>query len=295
VTESEENIRAFREWQLERELTARQQISRGCGLALIDLTSILEERHAVLDRGVDPLGIVLVAFAARGRRLLRAAYQLLDGGASTEAVPLLRVLSEYLIVGRWLVKHSDRLDAWAMADHDRRDLVITRVIRELGDEDEETKAALEEQLEELRTSRKRWVQERGEPTGQLLNVEQMAAEVGLGLAYQLAYRTQSEADVHATTLAVDNCYERIEGDRLRLLPRPRHALDAYDQYELGAHMLRDLLATTNDHVRSFLWTSGIEGTTAALNAARESDPRTAADPIQHVVSRSEKTGEAESA
>jgi hypothetical protein len=78
------------------------------------------------------------------------------------------------------------------------------------------------------------------------------------------------------------------------LPRPRHALDAYDQYELGAHTLRDLLATTNDHVRSFLWASGIEGITAALNAARASDPRTAADPIEHLVSRSEESGETES-
>ena len=83
----DEAVLAFTKLQLERELNARQQVARGAGLALIELSAILEEQHAILDRSVDPLGIVLVAYAARGRRLLRAAYRLLDAGDVAEAVP----------------------------------------------------------------------------------------------------------------------------------------------------------------------------------------------------------------
>ena len=70
---------------------------------------------------------VLIAFAARGRRLLRAGYRLLDAGDTPEAVPLLRVMSEYLIVGLWLKQHPDRLDAWALVDQANRDFVVPRL------------------------------------------------------------------------------------------------------------------------------------------------------------------------
>jgi hypothetical protein len=73
-------------------------LPRGCGLALIELTSILEEEDAVLDRSIDPLGVALVAYAARGRRLLRSAYRLLDANEAPEAVPLLRIVMELYFV-----------------------------------------------------------------------------------------------------------------------------------------------------------------------------------------------------
>ena len=283
----DQDVLAFAEWQLEKEMGARQTLARGAGFALIQLSSILEEQQAILDRSVDPLGIVLVAYAARGRRLLRAAYRLLDAGDAAEAVPLLRTISEYLVVARWLLEHPDRLPAWALADHDKRDFVISQVMRELPDGDSETNAALQRQRDDLRESRERWLTERGQPEGDVLSVEQMAAQIGLGFAYQLAYRTQSQSDVHATTVAADSCYERMPDGRLRLLPAPQHALRGYDQYELGAHMLRDLLATTNQHVRSFLWATGLDGITAALNTMRESDPRKYTDPARHIIESTE--------
>lgn len=294
--DNEGEVLAFAQWQLERELSARQKVARGAGLALIELTGILEEEHATLDPSVDPLGIVLVAYAARGRRLLRSAYRLLDAGELAEAVPLLRVISEYLVVGRWLLQHPDRLEAWALADLDKRDYIIGQVMAELTDgEDSETVGALQEQRDELREGRERWLTERGQPKGDVVNVEQMAAQIGLGFAYQLAYRTQSQVDVHATTVAVDSCYERLPDGRLRLLPAPVHALSSYDQYEIGAHMLRDLLATTNAHVRSFLWTTGLDGITAALNSLRESDPRKYAEPGRHIVQSSEAVDDSDEA
>lgn len=270
-------VEAFARFQLEREISARERIARASGFALLELTSILDEPEAVLAGGVDPLGIVLVGFTVRGRRLLRSMYRLLDAGEASEAVPLLRTISEYLIVGRWLSEHPDRLGDWAMADHDRRDYVIAEVMRELGDEDPETTAALQRQRDEIELSRKHWVGERGQP-GSAPNVEQMATQLGLGFAYQLAYRSQSQFDVHATTLAVDSCYDQLPSGELGIRRTPVHALAEFNQYELGAHTLRDLLATTNAHVRSFLWTTGLDAITGALEALRESDPRKYTDP-----------------
>jgi hypothetical protein len=70
-----------------------------------------------------------------------------------------------------------------------------------------------------------------------------------------------------------------------LLPAPSHALIEYDQYALGAHTLRDLLAITDKHLPGFLWSLGLEGITDALNAARKSDPRNDTDPVLVVARR----------
>lgn len=277
----------FAQLQFGRELGARESVARGAGIALIQLSAILEE-DAILGDGVDPLGVVLVAFAARGRRLLRAAYRLMDVGEASESIPLLRTISEYIIVGRWLVKHPDRLDAWALTDIRKRQHIVGEVIRTFGDTDAATTASLEEQRRELDKVERRWLAERGEPQGQIVNVEQMAAQTDLAFAYQLAYRLQSESDVHATPVAADSCYERLPDNRLRLRPAPVHSLQSHGPYELGAHMLRDLLATTNGHVRSFLWATGLEGVTDALQGLSKSDPRRFADPAAHMRAASEE-------
>ena len=106
----------------------------------------------------------------------------------------------------------------------------------------------------------------------------MATAVGLGFAYQLAYRVQSQSDVHATPLAVDSCYERMADGTLRLLPEPTHALAPFNQYALAAHVLRDLLAIVNDHLPGLMWQTALTGITDALNAMRASDPTRSDDP-----------------
>jgi len=60
---------------------------------------------------------------------------------------------------------------------------------------------------------------------------------------------------------------------VRLLPMPRHGLSAYDQYQVGAHLLLDLLAVVSDHETGLLWKSGLAGVRDALDASRASDPR----------------------
>jgi len=57
--------------------------------------------------------MVMIGFAARGRRLLRAIYHLLDQDLAPESVPLLRTMSEYVIVSRWLaLDPAENLPAW---------------------------------------------------------------------------------------------------------------------------------------------------------------------------------------
>lgn len=284
------DLRAAAEAQLIREFSARRSFARGCGAALLELSSILEDSDARLDRAVDPLGVVLVAWAVRGRRLLRAAYRLLDVGDAPEAVPLIRILIEYAIVGRWLKMNPDRLHAWAMKDHGKREHTLREVIAELGDVPD-AQAALQEQLNELEKMRERWRTERGEPSGGVPKIEVMASEIGAGFGYQLGYRTQSQSDVHATPLSVDVVYGRLDDGTLRILPVPGHALGEYDQYELAALALRDLLATVAEHMPALMWRSGIEGITAALIAARDSDPRKHEDPARALHEEAEDTDE----
>lgn len=75
-------------------------------------------------------------------------------------------------------------------------------------------------------------------------IEQMAAQVGLTFAYELGYRMQSQAGVHATALAVDNALIRNEDGSIMIRPDPDFGLSSYDSYQLGAHMLLDLLRPT---------------------------------------------------
>jgi hypothetical protein len=70
-----EEVRLAAEHQLSVELNARSTIYRAFGLALINLTSILEGDAVILNRTVDPLGVALLGFAARGRRVLRSAFR----------------------------------------------------------------------------------------------------------------------------------------------------------------------------------------------------------------------------
>jgi hypothetical protein len=279
----EDCVRVAAEEQFARETLAREQLTRGAGLALIGLSAVLEEAGATLDPAIDPLGVVLVAWAARGRRLLRAAHRVLDAGESSEAVPLFRTLIEYSIVGRWLQRNPDRLEAWVLADIDKRRLIVGRVIDELAGDPADVVALLESERATLAAERERWVEERGEPSGGVPSIETMAAQIGAGFAYQFAYRTQSQSDVHATPLSADVAYDQADNGTLNLRNTPLHALSGYDQYELGALALRDLLSAADEHLPGLMWSSGLEGVTAALTAARESDLRKHAEPARKMM------------
>jgi hypothetical protein len=267
-----EDVLGLATTQLEIEIGARQILARAHGLALVHLSQILEGDEVLISARVDPLGLVLIAFAARGRRVLRAAYRLLDEGDFPEAVPLLRVLLEYAIVARWLKDHPDRLGAWSLKDIERRVLTLDGILAELP-QDFPGRDVIEGQRDEVVAFRDGLAARSGVTTGAIPPIEVMAAEGGVLFGYQLAYRPQSQSDVHANPLAVDASYEQQDDGMLRLRPRPLHSLAQFNQYEFGAYVLRDLLSLVSDHMPGFLWRTGLEGITAAMITSRESDPR----------------------
>lgn len=130
---------------------ARREVSRACGVSLLSMSAILQGESQV-DKGVDPIGLVLLAFAARGRRLLRSAYRLLDLGERPEAAILFRVMQEYLITGRWLLLDDENIKLWTLDDLRRRAVTIEQVVSD-PDLDEETKELIRKQADEARARR----------------------------------------------------------------------------------------------------------------------------------------------
>ena len=242
--------------QLEHDAKARREIARACGVALIDMSSSFEEDFGVT-HGAGAVTLALVAFAARARRLARSAYRLIDACERDAAVPLYRVMNEYLIVGRWLLEAGeDELRLWALDDLRGRLSLLRDVI---GDPkiDEETKATLAEEIQrteeairkyggEETPTTKRSARKAGE---EVPSLEVMAKRGRLGFVYAYPYRLMSQTDVHATMAAIDSTFEADErGHTLR--PVPEFALEGYDSYLVGAHIFLDILAPLPDASRN---------------------------------------------
>jgi hypothetical protein len=278
--------------QAGRNAKALREITRACGVALLGTTAALEE-GAEIHESVAPMDLVLLAFAARGRRLLRSIYRLVDVGERAEAAPLLRVLFEQLIVSRWLLLDPEKhLDLWAREDLRKRDVVIERV---LADDtlDEETKTRIRNEDAQARAQIGVFVEtEAGEEASEapevcptcerplkkkkrepsLPSIEQMAKQTGLTFAYDLAYRLQSQADVHATALVVDNTLVRQEDGRIGIREDPIFSLAAYDSYQTAAHIFLDLVRPVSERWPDLGWEGTFQGIEDALTATRHADP-----------------------
>ena len=102
----------------------------------------------------------------------------------------------------------------------------------------------------------------------------MAGEAGLGFAYAFAYRVQSQTDVHATPLAVDCVFDSPEGNQPgpKLRPVPRHALQGYEPYEVGARLLLNIVQPLPQRIPRFNFApqlSEVEERLARIAATRE--------------------------
>ncbi len=280
--------------QPERDAKARREMSRAAGIALIDMSWALEEGLAV-HKGAGHTTMLLVGFAARGRRLLRAAYRLIDADERDTAAPLFRVLNEYVIVSRWLLQASaEEVGMWAVDDLHRRLTVIREVMAD-PKVHQDVKTALEE--ERQRTEAKiaehggdpadsepagvcptceRPLKKRGRPRPPSL--EAMASATDLSFQYSYGYRLQSQYDVHATTLAVDSAYDGTD-DGWAVRPVPRFAMERYESYHVGALLLLDLLAPLTERVPELRWKD-----TAAM--VRES-----LDAVTRATSAADRRGE----
>lgn len=281
--------------QVARDAKARREMSRAAGVALIGMSAALEEGIGVGD-SAGAVTMALVALAARGRRLLRSAYRLIDVGERDTAVPLLRVLNEYMIVCRWLLQASeDDLKLWAHDDLRRRLTVIRNVLSDerldervkqiLADERERTEAAVvhfgsqlqpEEEPERCPSCNRPKKSKRRRPP----SLEGMARAVGLGFVYDYSYRLQSQNDVHATALAIDDAFDHGEHG-LSVRAVPRFSMEGYDSYHVGAMILLDLLSPLVERVPELAWreSAGMIGTALAAVGKADvlADQRVSAD------------------
>jgi Family of unknown function (DUF5677) len=244
-----------------RNAKATRELSRAAGVALVEMTAGLEQGLGI-GEGADAATMALVAFAARARRLLRSAYRLIDAAERDTAVPLFRVMSEYLIVGRWLLNQQEEaFKTWALDDLRGRLTILRDVKAELDDAEVELAALLETQITETedalrgyggpevkRTkSAARKAGEQPPPT-----LEAMATAVGLDFAYASSYRVQSQADVHASPLAIDYAYDKVD-DALVVRPIPHFADEHLDSYAFGAHLFLDIIRPLAEKVPELDW------------------------------------------
>ena len=242
-------------------------------LELLEATSRFDGPLGVR-RNIGGLDLALFGFAVRGRRLLRAVCRLLDANEPDCASPLLRVMNEYVIVGRWLISAGDkRMQAWALDDlRDRRN-TIDEVMKltmtddepvDLGAELKSTEDAIRNYAGPDAALTKRAGKKAGEPATP--GLQAMAREVDLEFAYSFAYRLQSQTDVHATPLSIDAVFEVDStfepGPKLRDVPA--NALRSYDLYRAGGHLLIDLLRPVVDRIPELGWGSLVEETSARL-------------------------------
>jgi Family of unknown function (DUF5677) len=247
----------------------------------------LETGATVIERGAGPLTLTRVAFAARARRLLRAAYVLLDNDHAPEAVGLFRTMNEYLIVGRWLAIDPEKhVKLWAEDDVAKALLVDERTF-EHGDFrllDAETRGLYERHRDELRAELRpasdaeppAVCETCGRPLSKakrerLPPLEQMAQAVELELAYQTAYRLDSQSAVHATGMAVNHAYDEAEQGYV-LRPAPHLALAGIDSYALGAHLLLDLLVDIASQIPELGWMPMLELVREMQRAITAADP-----------------------
>lgn len=246
--------------QAQRDANARIQLARACGHSLLHISAGLEQ-GTLVTRDAGAVTLALVGFAARGRRLLKAAYTLLDTDQAPEAVPLLRIMSEYVIVGRWLMLDPETNHrTWALDDLRRSLLVDDRAFEHGGFRlmDEETRKFYEEAKAGLQgTEEVEGESSAASKSERLPGIEQIAALVELSFAYNTAYRLDSQSAVHATTMAMNNMYEENdEGYVLR--PMPHLMMAGIDSYALGAAILLDLLHDAAIRIPELGWIPHLE-------------------------------------
>jgi len=248
-------------------------------VALIELSAPFEEGLGVA-HGAGAVTFALVAFAARARRLLRSAYRLIDAGERDAAVPLYRVMNEYLIVGRWLLKAGeDELKLWALDDLRGRLAVLRDVIADRN-LDDETRAVLAEEVQQAEEAirgyggedepvTKREARKAGHKVPSL---ESMAKKTGLSFVYAYPYRIMSQTDVHASPTTIDNSFDDDAERGHVLRPVPNFGLEGYDSYLVGAHIFLDILAPLPERIPELGWDRTIQMVTEALRAVDRAHP-----------------------
>jgi hypothetical protein len=256
--------------QAERNAGARRELARAAGMAIHRTTAILDGGSTFAE-GASMIDIALVTFAARGRRLLQAAFRLIDASQESEAAPLLRVLHEYVIVTRWLLLDPEKhAPGWALDDLRGRAVAAEKTAED-KDLDGETRAAITKIAEDAKAALEVYEAQFKGDVIQPPKLEQMAIQAGLRFPYSFVYRLQSQADVHATALAIDKTLEKTDGG-LRLLEKPQTGLSKFDSYQICAHLLLDLVRPIADRWPALGWSDTLDAVDATLTAVARADP-----------------------
>jgi Family of unknown function (DUF5677) len=207
--------------------------ARTIGVRLVELSQGYEDQ-----KSSSYIHVGAVALVVRSRRLLRAAYMLADGEHGLEAAHLLRAMTEAAITLRWLgldaelnflrwviegtkrvLSHDDALrrlerrrrkEAGLPAETDADEplgLLLPKVRLERFEPALAARRAdlaaiqnLEDRLEPASSTNKKTPEKRAE---RLPSLERRASLAGLIAAYDIAYRWDSNAAAHASSLAVE--------------------------------------------------------------------------------------------
>jgi uncharacterized protein DUF5677 len=276
--------------QQARNAQARRELSRACGVSLLGITSILDS-GAKVGTDADATDLMLLALGARGRRILRSAYRLLDEGERSEAAILFRVMQDYLIRSRWLLRDEENLKLWTLDDLRKSVATIDKIAND-PNLDEETKESTRKHGEQARANLaefvglttteieaeeetkvcpecKRPLKKRKRPS--LPTLEQMAAETDLSLPYNLPYRLSSQGEIHATPLLVNYTLERGD-DGVTVREQPGFSMEGWESYAVGAHLLLDLLRPIAVRWPELEWGPQFDAVQTTLEAMRAADP-----------------------
>ena len=215
----------------------------------------------------------IVALVARQRRHMQAVLNLGDAGLYLEAEIVVRTMFEFFIRQKWL--HSDpelhRL-LWFHDDIQRRftidrtvrrstanDATPTEILRpDVRESLERTRDEIEKKLAEIAAER---ALDRIPTYPQL---EAQAIQVGEELAYNLAYRMDSQSAAHPSTLGLENLARLLPDGGIEVLaePEPENRLDVYGT---GAVYLREALLMAGEEIPQ-LRVDGLENLAERLRA-----------------------------
>lgn len=265
--------------------------SRECGQRLLDSTRSYEDALVPSGLGAGRLGVL--ALLARGRHLLRTAYQTADGGSAMEAAIILRALNESVLTLGWFNKDPELAEFVWMLDEIRTRLshhdevakeernertrarrrgepvepvppgrslgLLTRsMVKDLKRLDRVTRA----RIDRLPRRARRLKRLRISRVSEVPSFRNRSKVAKMPWVYVLAYRFDSNAAAHPSPLAVGQFLEERDGSiRVRATPRGPFP----DPYYVGARLMWALLTLAGEHVDQSSFAEQLDDVRAALD------------------------------
>lgn len=172
----------------------------------------------------------VAGLVARQRRLLQAAYRLIDAGDLLEAQILVRSQVEFLIVQKWLQLDPElHYPLWVIEDVRARFALRDDVLAAYGTDvlDAGTVRRYEQARDDRRAELARICEQRGINVLEYPKLIDQAKAVDEAGTYALVYRYDSQAAVHPRSLAVEQLLDQVP-DGIAIRGEPHNPwLDIY--------------------------------------------------------------------